>query len=328
MANDTGKGKQTLIGGFVVGGIALAVGALVFFGNVDLFSRSRHAVIVFQNSVSGLSVGAPVTFRGVRIGSVDSITLRYNPSSGTAYIPVGISLDSKQVHVMESNGVNHPSLDLRQSVRNGLRAEQNMQSFVTGTLNINLDFYPGSPAEFHPDITSLPEIPTHQSAIQKIKENLQDLPLKELADNANAAVLSIRDVAARLDADLPPLAASLLQSSKDAQVTMQTATGMMKNLQGRLDLTLVDIDRLMRTGNAQIQARGADLQRTLASATDATVQARKTLEGVQSMVSPRSADRENLDMALRDIAAAAAAMRGFANDIERNPQLLLMGRKQ
>ncbi|NHN85869.1 MCE family protein [Acetobacter musti] len=327
MANESGIGKQTLVGTFVAGGVALGLGALIFFGNVSLFSKNRHAVIVFQDSVSGLSVGAPVTFRGVRVGSVDSVTLRYDPATRHAYIPVDISLDPKQVHVMQTPGSPSHDLDLRETVAHGLRAEQNMQSFVTGTVNINLDFWPGSPAEFHPRVSNLPEIPTHQSAIQKIKDSLQDLPLKELSTNANEAVLSIREVAQKLDTDLPPLVDSLHQSSQDAQQTLKAATQAIQDLDGKLDTTLVNIDRLMRTGNAQLEARGADLHQTLASATSATDQARKTLQSVQGMLSPRSTDRDNLDSALRDIAAAAAALRGFASDVERNPQLLLMGRK-
>ncbi|NHO31069.1 MlaD family protein [Acetobacter fallax] len=328
MANKSGIGKQTLVGSFVVGGVALGLGALIFFGNVSLFSKNRHAVIVFQNSVSGLSVGAPVTFRGVRVGSVDSVTLRYDPATRHAYIPVDISLDPKQVHVMKSPGFPSRNLDLRETVAHGLRAEQNMQSFVTGTVNINLDFYPGSPAEFHPHVSDLPEIPTHESAIQKIKDSLQDLPLKELSDNANEAVLSIREVARNLDSDLPPLVASLRQSSQDSQETLKAATRAINDLQGKLDTTLLNMDKLMRTSNAQLEARGTDLHQTLTSATKATDQARKTLESVQGMLSPRSSDRDNLDSALRDIAAAAASLRGFASDVERNPQLLLMGRKR
>nr|WP_194300849.1 MlaD family protein [Acetobacter oeni] len=293
-----------------------------------MFSKSSRAVIVFQDSVSGLSVGAPVTFRGVRVGSVDSLTLRYDPASLHAYIPVNISLDPKQVHMMQEAGSSSHGLDLTDAIAHGLRAEQNVQSFVTGTVNINLDFYPGSPAVLHPHVSDLTEIPTHVSAIQKIKESLQDLPLKELSDNANEAVLSIREVAQKLDVDVPPLVASLRQSSQDSQETLRAATRAINDLQGKLDTTLVNMDRLMRTSNAQLEARGADLHQTLSSATNATDQARKTLESVQGMLSPRSSDRDNLDSALRDIAAAAASLRGFASDVERNPQLLLMGRQR
>ncbi|MCH4090419.1 MlaD family protein [Acetobacter sp.] len=327
MANDSGAARQTIVGLFVTGGIALSVLAFIFFGNTRLFSKNIRAVIVFQDSVAGLSVGAPVTFRGVRVGAVDKITLRYDQGNGVPYIPVEVSLDPDQVHVSDAPK-SAERLNLRQVVAQGLRAEQNIQSFVTGTVSINLDFFPGSPAISHPEVSSLVEIPTHASAIQKMKETLSDLPLKELATNANDAVLSIRDVAEKLNTQFPALVASLQESSKDSQQTLKAATATINDLHGKLNVTLLDIDRLMQTGNTQLQSRGADLQATLTSATKAADEARKTLENVEGILSPRSVNRDNLDSALRDIATAAASLRGFASDVERNPQLLLMGRRQ
>lgn len=327
MANDSGAARQTIVGLFVTGGIALSVLAFIFFGNTNFFSRNTRAVIVFQDSVAGLSVGAPVTFRGVRVGAVDKITLRYDQGTGVPYIPVEISLDPGQVHVIDdpkSSG----HINLPEVIAHGLRAEQNLQSFVTGTVSINLDFFPSSPAPFHPEVSNLIEIPTHVSAIQKMKETLSDLPLKELASNANDAVLSIRDVAEKLNTQFPALVASLEESSKDSQQTLKAATAAINDLHGKLNVTLLDIDRLMQTGNAQLRERGDDLHATLTSATKTADEARKTLENVQSIISPRSVNRDNLDSALRDIATAAASLRGFASDVERNPQLLLMGRRQ
>ena len=51
------------------------------------------------------------------------------------------------------------------------------------------------------------------------------------------------------------------------------------------------------------------------------------LGDVRSMTSDRAASRANIEATLRDLAAAAASLRGFANDVEHNPQLLLTGRK-
>ncbi|MFT8720235.1 MlaD family protein [Acetobacter sp.] len=283
---------------------------------------------MFEDSVGGLSIGAPVTFRGVRVGSVSKISLRYNPQNNVAYIPVEVSLEPSQVHIIHTDDTSSKQLDLHEVIARGLRAEQNLQSFVTGTLNINLDFFPGSPAELHPIVTTLPEIPTHASAMQKFKETLTDLPLKQLAVHADEAVVSIHEVAAKLNDRLPALATSLQDTSSDAQQLLKTATHTITDLQGKMSITLTDIDRLMRTSNSEMENRGAELHATLASATKATDQARKALESVQSILSPRSADRDNLDSALRDIAAAASSLRGFASDVERNPQLLLMGRRQ
>ena len=60
--------RQTVVGAFVLGGIILALGAIILFGQLNPFSRIVRAVVVLQGSASGLSIGAPVTFRGVPVG--------------------------------------------------------------------------------------------------------------------------------------------------------------------------------------------------------------------------------------------------------------------
>lgn len=320
--------RQTLTGAFVLGSSILALAALVFFGNASLFSRSVKAVIVFQDSISGLSIGAPVTFRGVRVGEVTKISLRFDPIQKRAYIPVQVSLDPNQVHVINTNGQSG-EIKLNSLIAHGLRAEQNLQSFVTGQTNINLNFFPGSPDILHPQVVQNEvEIPTHASAIQQLKETLQAIPLKQLAANANETLISIHDLAQKLDEDIPVLVKSTLASVDESRKTFAETSAAISNLQQHLDVTLSHIDTLMMTGNDEIKQRGSQLQLLLASAVKTSDEAYKSLHDAQSILSPRSNDRANLDATLRDIAAAAGALRGFATDVERNPQLLLTGRRQ
>ncbi|NLI27105.1 MAG: MCE family protein [Acetobacter sp.] len=320
--------RQTLTGAFVLGSSILALAALVFFGNASMFSRTVKAVIVFQDSISGLSIGAPVTFRGVRVGEVTKISLRFDPIQKRAYIPVQVSLDPNQVHVINTNGQSG-EIKLNSLIAHGLRAEQNLQSFVTGQTNINLNFFPGSPDILHPQVVRNEiEIPTHVSAIQQLKETLQAIPLKQLAANANDTLISIHDLAQKLDADIPVLVKSTLASVDESRKTFAETSAAISNLQQHLDVTLSHIDTLMTTGNDEIKQRGSQLQLLLASAVKTSDEAYKSLHDAQSILSPRSNDRANLDATLRDIAAAAGALRGFATDVERNPQLLLTGRRQ
>ena len=64
------RASPTLVGAFVLGALALALGGLAVFGSGKLFRRTEQFVAVFSGSVNGLSVGAPVKFRGVQVGSV------------------------------------------------------------------------------------------------------------------------------------------------------------------------------------------------------------------------------------------------------------------
>ena len=325
--------RQAAIGAFVLGGIVLGLGAIVFFGNFRFFQPTTMAAVVFQGSINGLAVGAPVTFRGVRVGAVERITIQYEPSIKTAYIPVNVRLEPDRVRVTGQTRA-EAGLDLTSMVARGLRAELVTQSFVTGQSQIDLDFVPGSSAVFHPEITNLPEIPTRQSAIQRVTEQLSQLPIRELVENADATLTSIKNLAEQLDKDLPALVTSLQTTSDGASRTLDAAshtldvaTRAITDLQPRLDGMLGRIDTLAANSDRQITQRSADLHALLVSTNQAVAQTHDILSELRSVASSRGDTRVSLDATLRDLSAAAASLRGFASDVEANPQLLLTGRR-
>lgn len=322
------KDRQTAIGAFVFGGLVLGLGAIILFGNFRLFSPVTRAAVIFQGSISGLSVGAPVTFRGVRVGSVQNISLQFDQETNTAYIPVAIDLEPERVLVTGEAAGAGQSLPVPALVQRGLRAELDMQSFVTGQSQIGLDFAPSTPAVLHPNVTKLPEIPSRLSAIQRVQERLTELPLTELVAHADSALVSIHDLFERLDSSLPALVASLNTRSEELSRTIDVATKAITDLQGRFDDILTHITQLAVTGDQQVSQRGNDLHALLVSSTLTVQQARETLNGLRSLTSNRGEARANLDAIVRDLAAAAASLRGFASDVEHNPQLLLTGRRQ
>ncbi len=319
--------RQTIIGVFVFGGFVLALAAIILFGNFRIFSPSTRAAVVFQGSISGLSVGAPVTFRGVRVGAVQSIELLYDQKTHTAYIPVTIQLEPERVRVTGEDSTPRKTPDLPSLVARGLRAELITQSFVTGQSQIDLDLAPSSAATFHPNVTSLPEIPTRPSTIQLVQQQLSQLPLAELAANANGALRSLRGLSDTLDSDVPPLVANLRAASEGSTRAIEVATKAVTNLQSRLDETLTSVTQLVATSDQQMSQRGAELRTLLTSSTQTVQQARQTLIDLNSLVSSRGEARANINATLRDLASAAASLRGFANDVEHNPQLLLTGRR-
>ncbi len=317
---------QAWVGAFVLGGIALALAAIVLFGNLSLFNPSISAAVVFQNSIAGLSVGAPVTFRGVRVGSVESIGIEFDPKTQIAYIPVTVRLRPAPPPGGKPR-MDYPGT-IEDLLKRGLRAELVVQSFVTGQSQIDLDFDPSSPAVTHPDITALPEIPVRQSTLQRATEQLGQLPLHELSDNTVATLNSLRSLTERLNSDLPPLVDSLKATSDRTGQTAAAAGQAIQDLRGQLTTTLAAIARTADAGTAQLQQRGGDLHQFLARSEETMTRMRDLVAQVKALTSEHSASRQDIDSALRDLAAAAASLRGFASDVEHDPQLLLTGRKQ
>lgn len=318
--------RQTLVGLFVLGGFALAVAAIVLFGKFSFLNPSVQAAIVFQDSIAGLAVGAPVTFRGVRVGAVESIGIEFDPQTKVAYIPVTVRLEPGRALITRKQTDNN--VDLPNLINRGLRAELNVQSFVTGQSQIDLDFDPGSAPVMHANITDLPEIPTRQSTLQKATEQLSQLPLRELAQDTTATLLSLRRLAEKLDEDIPPLVESLKATSDKSAQTVESAGQVIKSLQGRLDTTLAAITQVATSGDQQLNQRGAELHTLLTASSQTMSQVHDLVGNVKGLTAEHGASRANIESSLRDLAAAAASLRGFANDVEHNPQLLLTGRRQ
>jgi len=318
--------RQTTIGAFVLGGLVLALGAIIFFGNFRLLHPTRRAAVVFEGSISGLSVGAPVNFRGVRVGAVDSIMIQFDAKTRTAYIPVTMQLEPERIRVSNDSDV-ETRLDLPILISRGLRAELNTQSFVTGQAEINLDFNPASPAVLHPNVINLIEIPTQPSTMQRVRQELTELPLRELVDNAIKTLESVRNVSDKLNVDLPPLFASLKTTSDGAAHAVDVAAQTIAGLRNDLDSTLGRVNKLVDNADLRLNQRSSELQTLLVSTNQTVLQTRDVLNSLKSLTSDRGPARANLEATLRDLAAAAASLRGFASDVERNPQLLLTGRR-
>ena len=69
------QANRMMIGGFVVLAVILMAASLVVFGSGKFFQKTNKYVLYFDESVTGLSVGAPVLFKGVPVGSVTKIIL-------------------------------------------------------------------------------------------------------------------------------------------------------------------------------------------------------------------------------------------------------------
>jgi paraquat-inducible protein B len=316
--------RPAVVGGFVLGGLALLVLGILFFGGSRLFAHTTQAVIYFEGSVAGLDIGSPVTFRGVRVGSVQHIALEVTPQ-GQARIPVTIELQPGQVN-FSSQDLRNGTISVERLVEAGLRAQLNLQSFVTGQLRIDLDFQPRTAAQMLPGNESLPQIPALPSDLERLRTTLSQIPVAELAQNLRHVLGSVEHLTTRLDTEMGPLLDSTKQSVDAATRTLNTTDQAVGSLRDQASQTLTTLDALAKTAQSQIDGRGDDVQKLLKSLDRITQQTDLLLTDLNNMTSPRSPLRGNLDAAARDLAASASSLRGFANTIERDPSALLRGR--
>lgn len=361
------KASTTAIGIFVIGAVLLAAAAVVIFGGGKYFAKKYNYVAYFSGSVKGLNVGAPVLFRGVKIGSVTDIDMEFNAEDMAFLIAVRIQLVESTTHVvngeyvedMEPASQDELVIDL---INRGLRAQLAPQSFITGLLYVKLEFFPetqgtlqGSEA-LGSDI-ELTEIPTIPSDMEELARTFENLPLKQIAQNLGdmtasidhlvsspklpAILNSVDDAAATFNQTMIDLNSQLASLSIDLKRTINSTNRLVNNLNQQVDpMAKGFIDTTDAATNALNQARdtlslekgpGADLvasiQQAVASATSALEQADTTLQTIDTLAGEDSEVIYTLNTALEEIALAARSIRTLAEYLERHPESLLRGKK-
>ena len=142
------QANRMMIGGFVVLAVIIMAASLVVFGSGKFFKKTNKYILYFDESVKGLSVGAPVLFQGVQVGSVTSIILQADFVKMKTQIPVIIEIEPDRCKVR--TGERSYRKVAEKLIEMGLRAQLVMQSFITGQLMIELDFYPNSKVCYAP----------------------------------------------------------------------------------------------------------------------------------------------------------------------------------
>ena len=314
--------KPAMVGGFVLGALLLGVAAVLLFGSTRLFASTSRAVIFFEGSVAGLDVGAPVTFRGVRLGSVAAVKVEFSPATRFARIPVYIEIQPDRITWEGRRG----DTDYHKLVGAGLRAQLASQSLVTGQMRVDLDFHPDTPIQMVGTGTELPEIPAIPSELDQLRSKLTDLPLRKLADTAERALSSIDRLASHLDSVLNPVSGSVSGAADAATRTMDTASDVLRQLQPDALSALRRVDTLAADARGQLDARGGEISRLTVDSDRAVRQAERLIGVANDLLEPRSVFRGDLDASARDLSATAGALRDFAHSIERDPSALLTGR--
>lgn len=181
------KANKALIGAFVIGATFLLIIAIIVFGSGRLFKRTNKYVLFFDGSIKGLSIGAPVVLRGVKIGSVRDIHLVYDLKIEDLAIPVIIEIESSRIRNLPKElSIN----DYQELIKSGLHGKLDIQSFITGQLLIDLDFYADKQARLHDIAKQYPEIPTLPTS-PDIFELMDELPINEIADDLEQTVAGL-----------------------------------------------------------------------------------------------------------------------------------------
>lgn len=321
------QGNKAVIGAFVLGAIVLGVVGILAFGSGALFRDTDTYVMYFDGDLKGLNVGAPVAFRGVRVGQVTNISVYVEPDTLKFTVPVTVEIDPNRIQEVGPRQAEEGSEEsLRALIDRGLRAQLSLQSIVTGQLMIQTDIFPDEPARIRGN-GDIPEIPTIPSSFERLTQALEEISFKELVDNINQAVNQFGQMLDKKKFE--NLLGSLQKAADDMALLARNLNDDVRPVLQSLKRTSDGAETLVRDINHQVDPVATDAREALAAVQAAMVQADQTLKSIDTLAAgytERSAFRYEVSLALREIAAAARSLRALTDMLQQQPDALLRGK--
>lgn len=299
--------NRTLIGAFVLLGLALTLAFLVALGGGWLKGDRPRLLARFDQDVSGLDTGSAVRLRGVAVGKVASILIRAG-DAGNKSIPVVIEIDpdlAERLGVGDTLGTQE---GLEQAVLGGLTAKLRLQSFVTGILYVDLDYAPAAGERSLRRADGMTEIPTQLSDHVALTQAL----------NRTVGNLSQVDFAA-LSSKLGRLADSVSRLAEDPALAQASRD---------LSAAMASFNRVAEKLSQQIGPLGDDLRLTAEETRKTLGKLGQAADNLQDLTRAGGATRTQLDQALVDFAEAAQAVKSLADTLDRNPETILKGKRR
>jgi paraquat-inducible protein B len=329
----TSRRLYVRVGALLLAGIALGLGFLFFLTAGQVGKSAEIFETYLSESVTGLEAGAPVRYRGVRIGQVTEIGLvnaEYRPDSRSQaaaafqLVLVRMALDPKRATVPDAEAA-------QRAVEHGLRARLSSQG-LTGVSYVELDFvdaerFPPREVPWTPAYPVIPSMPSTvaqvQNAAEQVLSRIQDAPIEEILSNIASLTGALNGQAssgdlARTLREAAETMTALRQAVAEADIgnTMRELRGVAANLNGltggpeaRRALTgIAGAAEGLRTAAAQLPTAIQSLERTARSARGVT-------------------QDTNADLApiLRDLRAVASNLRDTTEVLRRAPGAAILG---
>jgi paraquat-inducible protein B len=308
------KANPTTLGVFIFLGLLLGVGGLLLFTSSKLFSSSTYFITYFDTSLNGLKEGAPVKYRGVTIGSVYRVMIRFNQATNDGSMPVVCEIREdlireRLVGMTPFQGI----ASITNEVSKGLRATLETESIVTGVLFVNLEVAESpSPPVFHQLEKVYREVPSRPTQIQQFMKNLASMDIAGLEKNLN-------DLIDKLDRGLSDL--KLAEIADGVTNFLASANQVVRSP----DLT--NSFASLKTTLDQYRLVGEKVAVALDEASRTLTQTRSGVQNLRDLLAPDSPLRNDLTLALDQLAEASRSVAALADFLHSHPNALLTGRK-
>ncbi|HXK09387.1 MAG TPA: MlaD family protein [Vicinamibacteria bacterium] len=319
------KSHPRLVGAFVLGAVVLVLAAVLLLTSRGWFEKRARFSVFFPGSLSGLSRGAPVTFRGIKIGEVAEVkALLTGKPSPLIEIEVVIELVGDMVDAPP--GVARPFSSLsapglaKELIDRGIRGRLLSQSLLTGQKYIDFDFLPDEPARTSGLSHRYPELPTTPTAMEKLSDRaesimnkLADLPLDRMLENLRKTLESAR----------------ALLESPDLHGTLAGARRATENVPPTLEevrAAVADARRLMETVGGETRSTASDARETIRAAREALDRVDGTLKTLDSTLAGTDEARIRAAQTLQELERTLKALRNLVDYVQTHPEAVVLGK--
>jgi paraquat-inducible protein B len=259
------------------------------------YTEKNYYILHFNESIRGLSIGAPVEFRGIKIGQVIDIKPEYDPVTFSTKIAVLIETEPQRWGRAAEDSANSRQR-MQKLVDRGLRAQLKTGSLLTGQLFIEVDFHPDVPPAHIKYGKKFPEFPTIPAPLQMITARLNQLlgkletvPIERIGKDLGDTLQNVKH----------------LSESKELLGAVQA-----------LNETLQQVRQL-------VQNLDSNVLPTFNSTLD---QAQKTFVSIEGTLSQDSPLQHEIRQALMQLGEAARSVRILIDYLDRHPNALIYGK--
>jgi paraquat-inducible protein B len=259
----------------------------------ERYTLKYFYLLKFSHSVRGLKEGAPVEFRGIKVGEVVDVQL-HSVEKEPDSLHVYISMEPQRLEPDGEPSREEFDAQLENLVQQGLRAKLKTANLITGSRMIDLGF-PADPAPgAFVRLEQYAEIPTVDDSAEDLEQQLN-----VLAKKINQIPLE------KIGTDLADSLASLNNMLK---VLNEQSTA------AKLDKTLDNLS----VASEQLEATMRGVQTAMQETT-------ATLQSADAMLSPDSQIQYELRTMLQAVQSAAETMERLGEKLNRKPNALIFG---
>ncbi len=271
-----------------------------------LLKRRVPMMSYFDDSISGLPVGAPVVFQGIRIGQVSGLDLEWDEKESRLRVPVRYEIEPERIAISSSVLNRGPIENARLLIKEGLRARLASANLLTGQQQISLDFIADAePAELtmHGDVLVIPSAPGAlagvMEGVNRVIAKIDQIPIAQIGRNLNNTLAGTDQLVRG-----PEI--------KGAITALRSALGSVQDVAKRIDQAATPALR--------------DLPATMKTVQEAVGNANRLIGSVQRGYGDDSQFNRDLDRLIDQLTVATRSVRTLADQLNRTPEALIRGR--